>query len=46
MPDFRALANPQIYIIAITLAVRLKRNFIVEATDKLDPYERYYPNQS
>ncbi|MCB0658897.1 MAG: SulP family inorganic anion transporter [Saprospiraceae bacterium] len=45
LPDFSALANPQIYIIAITLAVvaSLETLLCVEATDKLDPYKRITP---
>ncbi|MCB0603064.1 MAG: SulP family inorganic anion transporter [Saprospiraceae bacterium] len=45
LPDFSALANPQVYIIAITMAVvaSLETLLCVEATDKLDPYKRITP---
>ncbi len=44
-PDFSALANPNVYLIAVTLAVvaSLETLLCVEATDKLDPYKRATP---
>ena len=45
-PDFAgALANPQIYVTAIVIAVvaSLETLLCVEATDKLDPYKRVTP---
>lgn len=44
-PDFAALANPQVYITAIVIAVvaSLETLLCVEATDKLDPYKRVTP---
>ncbi|MGL4347009.1 MAG: SulP family inorganic anion transporter [Chitinophagaceae bacterium] len=44
LPDFSILlSNPQVYIIAITIAMvaSLETLLCVEATDKLDPYKRY-----
>jgi MFS superfamily sulfate permease-like transporter len=45
LPDFSALSNPQVYIVAITLALvaSLETLLCVEATDKLDPYKRNTP---
>lgn len=45
LPDFSALGNPQIYVVAITLALvaSLETLLCVEATDKLDPYKRNTP---
>jgi carbonic anhydrase len=42
-PDFSQLNNPQVYIVAITLAViaSLETLLNVEATDKLDPLRRH-----
>ncbi|MTI32162.1 SulP family inorganic anion transporter [Xanthovirga aplysinae] len=44
-PDFSQWANPQIYVIAITIAVvaSLETLLCVEATDKLDPQKRVTP---
>ena len=44
-PDFGQLANPQIYVVAITLAVvaSLETLLCLEATDKLDPFKRISP---
>lgn len=44
-PDFGQISNPEIYIIAITLAVvaSLETLLCVEATDKMDPYKRVTP---
>ncbi|WP_025763818.1 SulP family inorganic anion transporter [Dyadobacter tibetensis] len=44
-PDFSAFNNPQVYTVAITLAIvaSLETLLSVEATDKLDPYKRSTP---
>ena len=44
-PDFSYLANPQVYIIAVTLAIiaSLETLLSLEATDKLDPLKRIAP---
>jgi len=44
-PDFSQLLNPDIYIVAITLAVvaSLETLLCLEATDKLDPFKRISP---
>jgi MFS superfamily sulfate permease-like transporter len=44
-PDWSALGNPQIYVVAVTLAVvaSLETLLCVEATDKLDPQKRVTP---
>jgi len=44
-PDFTQLANKEVYIIAITIAVvaSLETLLCVEATDKLDPWKRVTP---
>ncbi len=44
-PDFSQWNNPQVYIIAATMAVvaSLETLLCVEATDKLDPYKRLTP---
>jgi len=44
-PDFSAISNPDVYTVAITLAVvaSLESLLSVEATDKLDPYKRNTP---
>ncbi len=44
-PDFSAIANPEVYKIAIVLAIvaSLETLLCVEATDKLDPYKRVTP---
>lgn len=41
-PDFSSISNPQVYVVAITLAIvaSLETLLSVEATDKLDPYKR------
>ncbi|MDD2759776.1 MAG: SulP family inorganic anion transporter [Methylomonas sp.] len=45
LPDFTAFGNPQIYSIALTLAVvaSLETLLSVEAVDKLDPHKRVTP---
>lgn len=42
VPDFNAFSNPQVYVVALTLAVvaSLETLLSVEATDKLDPQRR------
>lgn len=44
-PDFSQLANPQVYVVALTLAViaSLETLLCVEATDKLDPFKSVTP---
>ena len=44
-PDFTFLANPDVYIIAATIAViaSIETLLSVEATDRLDPYKRNTP---
>ena len=44
-PDFSALTNPDVYVVAITLAMvaSLETLLSVEATDKLDPLKRVTP---
>lgn len=44
-PDFSQLGNPQLYIVAITIAIvaSLETLLSVEATDKLDPAKRVTP---
>ncbi len=44
-PDFGQLANPQVYIVGLTIAVvaSLETLLCVEATDKLDPQKRITP---
>lgn len=44
-PDFSAITNPQVYIVAFTLAIvaSLETLLCVEATDKLDPHKRNTP---
>ncbi len=44
-PDFTQLSNPQIYIIALVMAVvaSLETLLCVEATDKMDPQKRITP---
>ncbi|PIQ14507.1 MAG: hypothetical protein COW67_13400 [Flavobacteriales bacterium CG18_big_fil_WC_8_21_14_2_50_32_9] len=41
-PDFSAFTNPQVYMVAVTLAIvaSLETLLSVEATDKLDPHKR------
>lgn len=45
LPDFTALSNPDVYVIAVTIAIvaSLETLLSVEATDKLDPYKRATP---
>lgn len=45
LPDFTAITNPQVYVVAITLALvaSLETLLCVEATDKLDPLKRSTP---
>lgn len=45
-PDFSAFTNPQVYVVAITLAIvaSLETLLCVEATDKLDPHKRRTSN--
>lgn len=45
LPDFSALSNPDVYVVAFTLAIvaSLETLLCVEATDKLDPYKRNTP---
>ena len=45
-PDFSQLANPKIYLTALTLALvaSLESLLSVEAVDKLDPYKRVTPS--
>lgn len=45
LPDFGAIANPQVWVVAITIAVvaSLETLLSVEAIDKLDPYKRVTP---
>lgn len=45
MPDFTQILNPQVYVVAITIAVvaSLETLLSVEATDKLDPHKRVTP---
>lgn len=44
-PDFSILTNPQVYIVALTIALvgSLETLLSVEATDKLDPAKRHTP---
>jgi MFS superfamily sulfate permease-like transporter len=44
-PDFSAISNPQVYVVAFTLAMvaSIETLLSVEATDKLDPYKRVTP---
>jgi len=46
LPDFSALTNPDVYVIAITIAIvaSIETLLCVEATDKLDPYKRNTPS--
>ncbi len=45
LPDWSAITNPDVYTVAITLAIvaSLESLLSVEATDKLDPYKRNTP---
>lgn len=42
LPNFSAIANPQVYLVAITIAIiaSLETLLSIEAADKLDPYKR------
>jgi len=44
-PDFSYLANPQVYVVAVTIAIiaSLETLLSLEATDKLDPLKRIAP---
>lgn len=45
LPDFSAIANPQVWVVAVTIAVvaSLETLLSVEAIDKIDPYKRLTP---
>ena len=45
LPDFTAFSNPQLYLVAFTIAIvaSLESLLSVEATDKLDPEKRNTP---
>lgn len=45
LPDFTAISNPKVYVVAFTLAIvaSLESLLSVEATDKLDPEKRNTP---
>jgi len=45
LPDFTALANPKVYLLAITIAIiaSLESLLSTEAADKLDPQKRITP---
>jgi MFS superfamily sulfate permease-like transporter len=45
LPDFSAFKNPQVYMVAVTIALvaSLETLLCVEATDKLDPLKRTTP---
>lgn len=47
-PDFAILSNPQVYVVAFTLAIvaSLETLLCVEATDKLDPWKRFTSNNT
>lgn len=44
-PDFSVLQNPQVYVVALTLAIvaSLETLLSIEAADKMDPYRRITP---
>jgi len=44
-PDFSYLSNPQVYVVAVTIAIiaSLETLLSLEATDKLDPLKRIAP---
>jgi MFS superfamily sulfate permease-like transporter len=46
LPDFSMISNPQVYVVAVTLAIvaSLETLLSVEAADKLDPHKRRTPN--
>lgn len=45
LPDFHAIANPQVWTIALTMAVvaSIETLLSLEAADRLDPYKRISP---
>ncbi len=45
LPDFRALTNPQVWVVAVTIAIvgSIETLLSVEATDKLDPDKNISP---
>ena len=45
LPDFSAWKNPQVYVVAFTIAIiaSIETLLNVEATDKLDPHKRITP---
>lgn len=45
LPDFSQWSNPEVYVVAVTLAIiaSLETLLSLEATDKLDPYKRVSP---
>ncbi|ELR73591.1 Sulfate transporter [Fulvivirga imtechensis AK7] len=45
LPDFSAFMNPQVYVVAVTIAIiaSIETLLCIEATDKLDPYKRITP---
>lgn len=45
LPEFSAVSNPQVYLVALTIAVvaSLETLLCVEATDKMDPRKRVTP---
>ena len=45
MPDFSALTNPKVYMVAITIAIvaSLETLLSIEAVDKIDPIKRVTP---
>lgn len=45
LPDFSAILNPQVFILAITMAIiaSLESLLSTEAADKMDPYKRITP---
>jgi len=45
LPDFSAITNPQVYLVAVVMAIvaSLETLLCVEATDRLDPYKRVTP---
>ncbi len=47
-PNFSQITNPEVWIIALTIAVvaSLETLLCVEATDKLDPYKRITPTNA
>lgn len=44
-PDFSGFANPQVWVIGVTLAIvaSIETLLCIEATDRLDPQKRYTP---